>query len=107
MLRCVVVLVIFSFEKWTVNLGRFPFVRTDRPDHSRVNENFTFNQNYPATSRSDPRSVVCTKEMVFQQKMESAPSVNFDQSNFLVVQCKHTVQCISVQMISIPRVLPQ
>ena len=27
---------------------RFPFVRTDRPDHSRHNENFTFNQNYLA-----------------------------------------------------------
>ena len=30
------------------NLGRFPFVRTDRPDHSHHNENcFPFNQNYP------------------------------------------------------------
>ena len=27
---------------------RFPFVRSDRPDHSRHNENFTFNQNYLA-----------------------------------------------------------
>ena len=25
-------------------LGRFPFVRTDRPDRSRRNENFTFNK---------------------------------------------------------------
>ena len=25
------------------NLGHFPFVRTDRPDHSCRNENFTFN----------------------------------------------------------------
>ena len=31
-------------------LGRFSFVRTDRPDPSRRNENFTFNQNYPARS---------------------------------------------------------
>ena len=26
-------------------LGRFPFVRTDPPDHSRLKENFTFQQN--------------------------------------------------------------
>ena len=31
-------------------LGRFPFVRTDRPDHSSRDENSTFNQNYPARS---------------------------------------------------------
>ena len=31
-------------------LGRFPFVRTDRPDPSRSNENFTFDQNYPTRS---------------------------------------------------------
>ena len=31
-------------------LGRFPFVRTDRPGHSLRNEDFTFNQNYPARS---------------------------------------------------------
>ena len=34
----------------TANLGRFTFVRTARPDHSRRDENFTFNQNYPARS---------------------------------------------------------
>ena len=28
-------------------LGRLPFVRTDRPDHSRRNDNFLFNQNSP------------------------------------------------------------
>ena len=28
-----------------VNLGRFPFVRTDRPARSHRNENVTFNQN--------------------------------------------------------------
>ena len=27
------------------DLGRFPFVRTDRPAHSHLNENFTFHQN--------------------------------------------------------------
>ena len=30
--------------------GRFPFVRTDRPDHSCRNDNFTFNNNFPARS---------------------------------------------------------
>ena len=29
--------------------GHFPFVRTDWPDHNH-NENFTFNQDYPARS---------------------------------------------------------
>ena len=32
------------------NKGRFPFVRTDRPDHSRRNENFTVDQNYLSRS---------------------------------------------------------
>ena len=45
-----------------VHLGRFPFVRTDRPDHFR-NENFTFNQNYPA--RSVKSYIACRKEMFF------------------------------------------
>ena len=40
-----------SLFVWKVHQGRFPFVRTDRPDHSRRNDNFTFNQNSP--SRSD------------------------------------------------------
>ena len=39
---------------------------TDWPNHSCRNENFTFNQNYP--ERSVKSSIVCTKEMVFQQK---------------------------------------
>ena len=30
-----------------VALGLFPFVRTNRPVHSRRNENFIFNQSYP------------------------------------------------------------
>ena len=33
-----------------LDLGRFPFVRTDRLDPSSRNENFTVNQNYPAMS---------------------------------------------------------
>ena len=32
------------------NLGHFPFVRTDWPDYSRRNDNFTLNQTYPAWS---------------------------------------------------------
>ena len=48
-------------------LGRLPFVRTDRPDHSRRNDNFPFNQNSPA--RSVKSWIVCTKEMIFQQKL--------------------------------------
>ena len=31
-------------------LGHFPFVRSGRPAHSRCNDNFTFNQSYPARS---------------------------------------------------------
>ena len=40
--------------------GPFPFVRTDRPDRSRLNENFTFNQNYSAQSVKSQK--VCTRE---------------------------------------------
>ena len=59
------------------DLGRFPFVRTNRPDHSSQNENFTFNQNYPA--RSVKSLIVCTKEMVFQQKL-------LEKSTFFIVK---------------------
>ena len=48
-------------------LGRFPFVRTDRPNHSQRNENFHFNQISPA--RSVKSWVLFTKEMVVQQKL--------------------------------------
>ena len=41
----------------------FPFVKTDRPDPSSRNKNFTFNQNYPA--RSVKSWMVCTKKIVF------------------------------------------
>ena len=44
-------------------LRGFPFVRTDRPDHSSHDKNFAFNQNYPA--RSVRSQIACTKEMVF------------------------------------------
>ena len=32
------------------SLGRFPFVRPDRPDHSCRDEKFTFNHNYSVRS---------------------------------------------------------
>ena len=44
----------------------FPFVRTDRPEHSRRNLNVLFDQHYPA--RSDKLYIAGTKEMVSQQK---------------------------------------
>ena len=47
-------------------LGRFPFVRTDWPGHSLRNENFTFNESYPA--RSVKCWILCTNEIVFHQK---------------------------------------
>ena len=45
---------------------RFPFVRTDRPDHSRRDLYFLFNQHYPA--RSVKLYIAGTKEMVFSKK---------------------------------------
>ena len=53
-------------EKGEKHLRRFPFVRTDRPDLSCYNENFTIDQNYPAISVKS--LIVCRKEMVHQQK---------------------------------------
>ena len=53
------------------NLGRW----TDQPDHSFRNENFTFNQHYPA--RSVKSWIEYTKEMVFQQKL-------FEKAFFIV-----------------------
>ena len=44
----------------------FSICQTDRPDHSRRNDNFPFDQNSPA--RSVKSQIVCLKEMVFQQK---------------------------------------
>ena len=58
---------LFYFLFWeTVNLGRFPFVRTDRPDHFSCNDNFHFNQNSPA--RSVKSWIVCTKGDGFSAK---------------------------------------
>ena len=42
----------FNFLCFNTNLECFLFVRTVRPDHFYHNENFTFNQNYPARSLS-------------------------------------------------------
>ena len=63
-------LTVFNIREAIVDsdsFGRFRFVRTDRPNQSRRNENFTFHQNYPA--RSVKSQIVCAKEMVFQQKL--------------------------------------
>ena len=62
-------LTVFNIREAVVDsdsFRRFRFVRTDRPKQSCRNENFTFHQNYPA--RSVKSQIVCTKEMVFQQK---------------------------------------
>ena len=56
----------FNFMSRCGYYGSFPFVRTDRPDPSRGNENFTINQNYPA--RFVKSYMACRKEMVFRQK---------------------------------------
>ena len=45
-------------------MGHFPFVKTDWPENSSHNDNFTFNQNYPQRSQ-----MAYTKQMVFQQKL--------------------------------------
>ena len=51
------------FHRKSPKLGRFPFVRTDRPDRSRRNENFTFNK------KLSSQIIECTKEIIFQQKL--------------------------------------
>ena len=43
------------YESWSLFLGRFPFVRTDRPIHSRRNDNFTFSQNWLQPDQSNPK----------------------------------------------------
>ena len=50
---------IFRIATCNRALGRFPPFRTDWPDHSRRNDNFSFNQNSPA--RSVKSWIVCTK----------------------------------------------
>ena len=48
------------------SLGCFPFVRTDRPDHSCHDEKFTFNHNYSV--RSVKFQTVGLKGRVLQRK---------------------------------------
>ena len=51
----------FSSEKSKIRA--FSIVRTDRPDRSRRNENFTFNK------KLSSQIIGCTKEIIFQQKL--------------------------------------
>ena len=53
----------------------FLIVRTDRPDHSYHNENFTFNQNYPARSVSHILNSLHYRDS-FQQTL-------FEKANFI------------------------
>ena len=73
-----------SVEEILHILGRFPFVRTDRPGHSLRNENFTFNQSYPA--RSVKSQIVCTKEIVFHQKLMEKAYFIFKMTGAAMVQ---------------------
>ena len=41
---------VFDLISTNLLLRRFPFVRTDQPDHFRHKENSSFNQNYPVRS---------------------------------------------------------
>ena len=61
----------FCLMHWNKTLRVLPFVQTERPAPSRRNENFTFNQNYPA--KSVKYWIVCTKKMVFPQKLLKRP----------------------------------
>ena len=54
---------------------RFPFVRTDRPDHSCRDLYFLFNQHYSA--RSLKLYIAGTKEMVFSKKKKLLEKVFF------------------------------
>ena len=58
---------------------RFPFVRTDRPDHSRRDLYFLFNQHYPA--RSVKLYIAGTKEMVFSKKKKTLIKSLFRRQN--------------------------
>ena len=44
------------------SMGHFPSVKTDRPENSSHNDNFTCNQNYPQRSQ-----MACTKEWCFNK----------------------------------------
>ena len=65
----------FDFLCFNTNLECFLFVRTDRPDHFYHNENFTFNQNYPARSLSHILNSLHWRDS-FQQTL-------FEKANFI------------------------
>ena len=70
--------------KW--NLGRFPFVRTDRPaDHSNHNENLTFTQNQAAehTRRRWRSNKNSWKKAFFIVKMAGRAMIRPASSDFL------------------------
>ena len=75
------ILIRFNFLCFNTNLECFPFVRTDQPDHSYHNENFSCNQNYPARSEWVKSWIVCIKETVFSKHFLKKP-ISF--SNWLV-----------------------
>ena len=58
---------------------RFPFVRTDRPDHYSRDLYFLFNQHYPA--RSVKLYIAGTKEMVFSKKKTVGKSLFHRQND--------------------------
>ena len=64
-----------NFLCFNTNLVCSLFVRTDRPDHSYHNENFTFNQNYPARSVSHILNSLHYRDS-FQQTL-------FEKANFI------------------------
>ena len=61
---------------------RFPFVRTDRPDHSCRDLYFLFNQHYSATSVK--LYIAGTKEMVFSKKKTVGKSLFHRQNDWSV-----------------------
>ena len=63
---------------------RFPFVRTQGQDIPFRDENFTFNQSYPV--RSVKSQIVCTKEIVFHQKLMEKAYFIFKMTGAAMVQ---------------------
>ena len=58
------------FKDKQEDLGHFPSVRTEKPDHSHHIGNFSFNQEYPHSQISQIlKLIVCMEEMVFQQNL--------------------------------------
>ena len=71
--------------RYSVNtaFARFPFVRTNWPHHSRLNESLTFNQNHPAISVKSYMEcslVRTTTTLLFQQsRLTLLPVITFWQ----------------------------